>query len=308
MLDLVKRVREHRVSSYRKEPGLSNRASELGHPCLRYLVYSRTAWDKAKPPNDESISIFAEGDIHEAALLCELVAAGVDVVEQQAPLYHRELNITGHVDGVIHSGDKVIVLEIKSMNPYIFKSCFPDGGGTYEWDAVEGAFENRPWLRRYYPQVQMYMELRGAEGVVPRLCALHPLVILPHVVVTRWVDRDTRRPCDARVHRLLRFTCPPRADRCVGSDVLSEVFPFPWDRHADEHVAVPFAGVYHLHHVETCVDLGHCVCVFHETLPNRVPVLIHVMLLLPTTAAPAAPPAPPPRFVAAPPLAPLAPH
>jgi len=111
-LDIPAAVREHRVSSYRMEPGLSNRASELGHPCLRYLVYRRTAWEHAAPPDGDSISIFAEGDLHEAALLRELVDAGIEVTEQQAPLHSRTLNITGHMDGVIQHDGLVAPLHV----------------------------------------------------------------------------------------------------------------------------------------------------------------------------------------------------
>ena len=58
---------ELKKSKVRIWPCHVNRASNLGHPCERYLVYSRTAWDKKAPHEWELQVVFDEGNNQERA-------------------------------------------------------------------------------------------------------------------------------------------------------------------------------------------------------------------------------------------------
>ena len=47
--DIVGRIYSQKERKIKINPCHTNRASELGHPCLRYLVYIRTSWQDRVP-------------------------------------------------------------------------------------------------------------------------------------------------------------------------------------------------------------------------------------------------------------------
>ena len=112
---LKKKVEAFSLSSYQ-----TNRASDIGHPCLRYLVLCRTRWQEAQKPPEGKIILFAEGEKQEREVLRDLEDAGFKIIHQQRPLFSRELNLIGHVDGVIQDADHLIPIEIKAVNPTTF--------------------------------------------------------------------------------------------------------------------------------------------------------------------------------------------
>jgi len=141
-----------RVTSYQ-----SNRASEIGHPCLRYLVFSRTRWQEAQLPSLKKLLLFEEGQKQELQVLRDLQDAGIRVVQQQRPLYNEELNLIGHVDGMIEVGGELLPLEIKAVNPVSFDriACFAD---------LETSRHH--WERNWAFQLQAYILLSGKPGAV----------------------------------------------------------------------------------------------------------------------------------------------
>jgi hypothetical protein len=168
--DLLGPWLSYKASLFKKQPCLSNRASQLGGDCERELVYMRTRWEEAaRPPLDLQI-IFQEGEKHEREVLIELQRAGVQVIEQQVSLEWREFQVTGHVDAtVVHEGES-IPFDVKTMSPHIFDAVFRDGSRIYTWPEVSEAFSRKPWLRKYLAQVNLYCLMRNSEhGILPCL-------------------------------------------------------------------------------------------------------------------------------------------
>lgn len=145
-------------------PCYSNRASELGHECLRYLVFNRTHWDKAQAPSLELQRIFHEGEIQEKALLRDLLDSGVVVLEQQRALAWKKYQITAHPDGKVPiciedpeqpSYAGWATLEIKSMSPWIWQQITTAADMLYN--------KKYPHLRKYPAQLQIATLLWNLE-------------------------------------------------------------------------------------------------------------------------------------------------
>lgn len=144
----------------------SNRASAIGGDCERQLVYERTHWQEKELHDVDLELIFGEGNIQEEATMRALADAGIHVIEQQRPLSWDKYNITGHVDGVIAVNGKAVLLEIKSMADSIWRSIFRDGPRAYLWEEVDASFTAKPWLRKYYPQLQVYLLCKETENAI----------------------------------------------------------------------------------------------------------------------------------------------
>jgi len=164
--DLVGAVYEKARTEIRTYPCHSNRASALDGPCERELFYWRTQWEKASLHNVDLELIFREGRNQESAVIRDLQDAGVEVIEQQRPLEWKEYQITGHVDGVVNIDGTAVLLEIKSMADHIWRSVAKRGSGVYEWDEVAPVFATRPWLRKYYGQLQIYLVCKECEQAI----------------------------------------------------------------------------------------------------------------------------------------------
>lgn len=142
-------------------PPQSNRASLLGHPCERYLVYARVASEFAEEPDEGLQRIFHLGDIYQREYR-ELIRRGLgptrcEFVEEERTYYDRRTNISGHVDGilVLEDGERVAV-EIKSLNPYTWER-------TVDYDDL---LRGPAWLSRYASQLQLYLYLSEcARGI-----------------------------------------------------------------------------------------------------------------------------------------------
>ena len=146
------KLRESRPS----EPSASNRASNLGHPCVAYLFFDRVVpANKRKPVDARLARRFAEGRAHERMLKRDLEDAGYDVQAPSASagtsLRWREYQISGHMDLVLSKGGPPFVRsEIKSCSPVIFRSLNrPEDLRNYRWYVVQ----------KWYYQVIAYMIL-----------------------------------------------------------------------------------------------------------------------------------------------------
>ncbi len=165
-IDLITPWRKFRLGQYKKHPCHTNRASSLGEGCVRRLVYDRTRWQDALEPSDDLKLIFQEGDKHERAVLMDLSYAGFTVIEQQVSLEWPEHQITGHVDAVVVDQEtgEAYPLDIKSMSAHIWDQSFQRGGGVYEWSEVREAFNWRPWLKKYQPQITLYCLMKNCPA------------------------------------------------------------------------------------------------------------------------------------------------
>lgn len=151
---IVKKVTEYMQSQIQQWPCTSNRASEVGHPCERYLVFGRTRWQEKTMHNVSLQFIFNEGNVQEKAVLDLLSAAGITVIEQQRAFAWNEHNLTGHIDGKLLVDGEAIPLEIKSMSPFIF-----DKINTVD-DLLNGKYDH---LKKYPAQLTLYMLMDNKE-------------------------------------------------------------------------------------------------------------------------------------------------
>jgi CRISPR/Cas system-associated exonuclease Cas4 (RecB family) len=166
MPSLVKKYYDHATAQIKVWPCHSNRASSIGGDCERQLVYERTSWDQKTPHEVDLELIFREGRVHEEAVLRDLRAAGIEILEQQTALSWPEYQLTGHVDGVIVVDGKAVPIEIKSSSDHIWRSIAYRGRGVYAWHEVERAFQGKPWLRRYLAQLQVYMLCKNSDVAI----------------------------------------------------------------------------------------------------------------------------------------------
>ena len=157
MINIVDIVDEYIKRSRKVYPCHVNRASSIGHPCLKYLTYCRTHWQTQSLPNIGLQYIFNEGNTHEDALLDLLKKSGLRVIEQQRA-FELPFKVTGHIDGKIvvsdNPHDPTIPLEIKSSEPYSWGKM----------DTPEDMLNsNKIWWKKYPAQAQMY--IAGCNGI-----------------------------------------------------------------------------------------------------------------------------------------------
>jgi len=155
---MVKALWEYRKAKIKQYPCHTNRASSLGHPCLRFLVYNRTHWDQVEPHSPGLQAIFDDGNMHEKQLIIELYQANVEIYDQQTSLSEepilKEANISAHLDWMlVESPTLSVPVDAKSASSYSF-----DAINTYE-DMVNS---DKVWVMAYPGQLQIYCLAKNA--------------------------------------------------------------------------------------------------------------------------------------------------
>lgn len=161
MLDIKARIDEAKARKIRISPVHSNRAGELGHPCLRYLVYQRTRWQDKLAHSIGLQYIFDQGNRIEAGMLDDLKDAGIRVIHQQKDLFWKEYNISGRIDGRIDDPPRQPPIEIKSISPFEFPRL-----------NTIADFQNskKVWLRKWPAQMMIYLLLEAEDQGYLILC------------------------------------------------------------------------------------------------------------------------------------------
>ena len=150
-IDKIDNLKREHIKQY---PCNSNRASEMGHECLRYLVFMRTKWQEKCLHDLELQYIFEEGNIHEDDVLNSIKKAGFKIIEQQKSFEWREYQITGHIDAKAVEDNCVIPIEIKSASPYTFEKI----------DGVESLKNAKyHYMRKYPAQMTLYLLMDNKE-------------------------------------------------------------------------------------------------------------------------------------------------
>ncbi len=153
--DIVAALDQRTASRIKQFPHPLNRASEAGHPCVRFLVLSRIATN-LKTLHDLGLQrIFDEGNLHEDALMRELMEAGVKVVEQQRGYSWPKFQLSGRIDAKVSVNGSFVPLEIKSCSPNVFASVRDMAPS----DMLKSKY---PWLRKYPAQILLYCLMEGA--------------------------------------------------------------------------------------------------------------------------------------------------
>lgn len=138
-------------------PCHTNRASDIGHPCMRYLVFNRTRWqDKLLPEIDLQI-IFNEGNTQEDAVKKTLTEAGFILSQQQRGYVEAPQKLTGHLDTFISHLifiPKPIPAEIKGLSAWNWESI----------NSLKDMIDHKAYYVRKYPaQLMTYLYMTGEE-------------------------------------------------------------------------------------------------------------------------------------------------
>lgn len=156
--NIVSAVEAHVEKQTKVYPCHVNRASGIGHPCERKLVYDRLNWQEAIKPDVGLQLIFNEGNLQEQAVIRLLQDSGFSVVESQRSFTWDKYKITGHIDGMLRIEGEDYPLEVKSASPFAF-----DKINSLE-DIRASKFH---YMRRYYDQMQIYLLLSNKSlGVI----------------------------------------------------------------------------------------------------------------------------------------------
>ena len=145
---IVEKILEAKERKIKQWPVNANRASELGHECLRYLVLNRTRWQEKTLHDARLQLIFDMGRMVEDQVMADLREAGITVVEQQRPFSWAKYQITGSIDAKIAIDGDAYPTEIKSAAPYSFDSI----------NCIEDMRRHKyHYMRKYPAQLTLYL-------------------------------------------------------------------------------------------------------------------------------------------------------
>ncbi len=138
-------------------PCYTNRASDIGHPCVRYLAFSRTRWQDKLLPDVELQFIFNEGNVQEEAVKRVLTDAGFNLSQQQRAAFEAPQNLSGHLDTFIEHPLLIpnpIPAEIKGLSQHNWHSI----------NSLEDMINHKQWYVRKYPaQLMVYMYMTNKD-------------------------------------------------------------------------------------------------------------------------------------------------
>lgn len=153
---VAEKVIENAAKSLQNWPVRSNRASEIGHPCLLYKYLLRTAWEMRKQSSDNKALpfIFALGREIEDIAIQEIKDAGFAVLEQGRSYEWQKYGITGKLD--------LKIAETKDHNAIAYP-CEVKGLQGYDCDKLNSVEDflnsEKKWLVKYPAQLLTYLLL-----------------------------------------------------------------------------------------------------------------------------------------------------
>ena len=152
MLNIVEKILKEKEKKITIYPVKSNQASQLGHPCLRYLVHNRLDWDKKPKHSVKTQLLFDEGNNQEQLVIRDMIDAGIKVEGLQQYFTWEKYQITGKVDGFIRDNSHLYPFEIKSIHPYHF-------------DLINSKddLKKKIFLQKYLAQITLYLLMANTE-------------------------------------------------------------------------------------------------------------------------------------------------
>lgn len=178
--NIVTAVIKSKEKGIKVSPQKTNRASSAGHPCLKYLIYSRTKWNERQPHDVFLQMIFEGGNFIEDMALREIQDAGFRVIEQQRSFEWQQFELTGHLDAkILHpETNEPIPLEVKGLSPF-------------EWEklnSIEDFLQSKKhYIRGYVTQLSLYMLSPGNESELGFFYIKNKLNYQPKVI---WLHQD----------------------------------------------------------------------------------------------------------------------
>jgi len=182
--DVIGRIKEAVSKEIHVNQPVSNWASRLGHPCERYLTYSRTSWDKVAPISVEKKMLFDLGHVFEQHVAkVYLEKAGFQIVEMDRPVQSeasgllKRVKIHGKLDFICRDKDGFeFPVEVKSAHPST-------------WDKMETIedmlFSKHYWVQQYPGQLMIYLLGKNAE--VGLFLFINKITAEPKAI---WIHQD----------------------------------------------------------------------------------------------------------------------
>jgi CRISPR/Cas system-associated exonuclease Cas4 (RecB family) len=132
-----------------------NYASDLHHPCRRYLTYAWLNWQDRKSFTVETEYRLKEGREQEWRIKRELGNVGFEIFESGKSFKWPKYKIKGKIDGVWRVEGTNYPVEVKSISPYYW-----DSTRTVEDIKKHSKF----WIRKITSQLNIYMLMMGIPG------------------------------------------------------------------------------------------------------------------------------------------------
>lgn len=157
-IEINKRLDESLQEQIKIYPCRNLRASNIGHPCERYLYLLIKHWEEQKPHDIGLQSIFNLGNTLEEHTIKNIKAAGYEVITPTQRSWQIDIKggfITGREDIRIKDENGYLLpVEIKGISPY-------------EWDnlnTIEDFLKSKKvWIRSYPAQIMIYNLKFGKE-------------------------------------------------------------------------------------------------------------------------------------------------
>ena len=176
-----------------------NWASELGHPCDRFLYYARVNWRERKPKSPDTIARLREGRDQEDRVIRVLEEAGYRVKLEQLPLQWEAFRIKGKIDGVVFADSTSFPIEAKSISPWY-------------WDQVRTLEEIKRhpkfWIRKIPGQLNLYLLMKEESAGI---LVLSTFGKIPRIIPME-LDYELGESClrqAERVNRAIELGIPP---------------------------------------------------------------------------------------------------
>lgn len=147
---ITKKLTEAAQQKIKNYPCNNVRASEIGHPCERYIILSITNWEDKKLYDIGLQNIFDLGNAIEAEVIRRIKESGLEVLTARKNFKITNPLITGREDIMLQDPDngELYPCEIKGLSPIAFDNI----------NSVQDMFNHKSYYIRKYPaQLQIYM-------------------------------------------------------------------------------------------------------------------------------------------------------
>jgi hypothetical protein len=133
-----------------------NWASEMSHPCDRFLTYSRLNFSERRDKSNDMNFLYRilAGKKFEIEFRHLVEETGAEIVLQQKRFEWKKFEISGRVDGMIQIGRPLYPLEVKFINPRFFDQI----------SDIESIKSHRSyWIHRLLTQLNLYQLMADSE-------------------------------------------------------------------------------------------------------------------------------------------------
>lgn len=187
----------------RSYPVNANWASQLGHPCERYLWHNRKDWEQKKPRDWKGVGI--RGNLIADWWKRHMSEKGYTVTEAERPLsqaLRERFQISGKIDGRIglKGTAKPRLYEFKTMNEHEYKRV-----NTYE----DIADSHKDYIRMYIAQIQTYLYDMNEEAGLFIICNASTLEWKAIVVYLDYTYVEWLLQRAERVNKAVTLNQPP---------------------------------------------------------------------------------------------------